>query len=123
MTVLKEERRKAENVFLDEVEQDVLQKEKFLSEQIETLQEMNNNLNTLIEHKSVIQIASNIISETKEDQEKARLLELEENKQEIQMQNLEGVVRASGADKVPSTSINTISAGERLKEQQQPLIE
>ena len=89
MTVLKEERRKAENVFLDEVEQDVLQKEKFLTEQIETLQEMNNNLNTLIEHKSVIQIASNIISETKEDQDKARLLELEENKQEIQMQNLE----------------------------------
>lgn len=76
MTVLKEERRKAENVFLDEVEQDVLQKEKFLTEQIETLQEMNNNLNTLIEHKSVIQIASNIISETKEDQDKARLLEL-----------------------------------------------
>ena len=95
----------------------MLQKEKFLTEQIETLQEMNNNLNTLIEHKSVIQIASNIISETKEDQEKARLLELEENKQEIQMQNLEGVARASGADKAPQTSINTISAGDRMKEQ------
>lgn len=78
---------------------------------------MNNNLNTLIEHKSVIQIASNIISETKEDQDKARLLELEENKQEIQMQNLEGVARASGGDKVPQTSINTISAGDRMKEQ------
>jgi hypothetical protein len=34
---LRDERRKAENVFLDEVEQDVMQKEKFLAEQIATL--------------------------------------------------------------------------------------
>ena len=55
---LREERRKAENVFLDEVEQDISQKEKFLTEQITTLQEMNTNLNTLIEHKCVIAIAA-----------------------------------------------------------------
>jgi hypothetical protein len=86
---LREERRKAENVLLDEVETDIRQKERFLTEQIETLQEMNKNLNTLIEHRSVIQIASNIIAGTQEEQARAReVAELEENKQEIQMQNL-----------------------------------
>lgn len=64
---LREERRKAESVLLDEVEADVKQKQQFLSEQIETLHEMNNNLNTLIEHRSVIQIASNIIAGTQEE--------------------------------------------------------
>ena len=37
---LKEERRKGENVLVDEVERDIEQKEKFISEQIRTLQEM-----------------------------------------------------------------------------------
>ena len=37
LKIVREERRKAENVFLDDVEQDVLQKEKFLTEQIQTL--------------------------------------------------------------------------------------
>jgi hypothetical protein len=62
--IITEERKKAENILLDEIEQDILQKEHFLSEQVDTVKEMNTNLNLLIEHKSVIQIASNIISET-----------------------------------------------------------
>ncbi len=62
--IITEERKKAENILLDEIEQDILQKEQFLSEQVDTVKEMNTNLNLLIEHKSVIQIASNIISET-----------------------------------------------------------
>jgi V-type H+-transporting ATPase subunit a len=57
-----QERKKAENVLLDEVELDVTQKERFLTEQIQTLQEMNDNLNALIEHKAVISIASQIIN-------------------------------------------------------------
>ncbi len=32
LKTVREEHRKAENVFLDEVEQDIMQKEKFLSE-------------------------------------------------------------------------------------------
>ena len=51
---------------------------------------MNSSLNLLIEHRSVIQIASNIISETRE--EHAR--QSEHKSQEIQMQELEG-----GADR------------------------
>jgi len=59
-------------------------------DQVATLEEMNKSLNKLIEHRSVIQIASNIISETQEE----RARESEHKSQEIQMQELEG-----GADR------------------------
>lgn len=98
------EKRKAENVLLDEIEGDVQQKERFLSEQIETLQEMNNNLNALIEHKAVISIASQIINGVQREEEDKKERELEENKQEIQMQNLDT------SNKQPvQTSINSVS--------------
>jgi hypothetical protein len=58
LQVLRDEKRKAENVLLDEVENDVEMKEKFITEQISTLTEMQANLNTLIEHKNVISIAA-----------------------------------------------------------------
>ena len=58
LKILQSERRKAENVLLDEIEGDVENKEKFLAEQVRTLQEMNSNMNTLIEHKNVISIAA-----------------------------------------------------------------
>ena len=90
LKTITEERKKAESVLLDEVEQDVTQKEQFLMDQVATLEEMNRSLNKLIEHRSVIQIASNIISETQE--ERARVSE--HKSQEIQMQELEG-----GADR------------------------
>lgn len=51
------ERKKADNVMLDEVEHDILVKEKFISEQVRTLTEMQTNMNTLIEHKNVLLIA------------------------------------------------------------------
>lgn len=96
-------------MFLDEVEADVLQKELFLGEQVRTLQEMNSNLNTLIEHKCVLAIAAQVIAHA---QEEAAPKDLEENKaQEIQMQNLEG----AGAKVVPS--INAV------KEEKIPLID
>ncbi len=69
---------------------------------------MNTNMNTLIEHKCVISIASQIIAGAQEEQAEARRSEAEENKQEIQMQNLEGV-RSSGAEMNVQTSINTAS--------------
>ncbi len=117
---LREERRKAENVLLDEVETDIRQKERFLTEQIETLQEMNKNLNTLIEHRSVIQIASNIIAGTQEEQARAReAVELEENKQEIQMQNLEGAASSRASASRPAPSINNAQPN---SEQKEPLI-
>lgn len=75
-----------------------------MSEQIETLQEMNNNLNALIEHKAVISIASQIINGVQREEEDKKERELEENKQEIQMQNLDT------SNKLPvQTSINSVS--------------
>lgn len=47
---------------MDEVEVDIESKEKFLGEQVSTLQEMNANMNTLIEHKNVISIATQVIA-------------------------------------------------------------
>jgi nitrogen fixation-related uncharacterized protein len=38
--VIQDEKRKAENVLIDEIEQDVISKEKFISEQVDTLAEM-----------------------------------------------------------------------------------
>lgn len=40
LQVLRDEKRKAENVFLDEVETDVENKERFITEQVNTLSEM-----------------------------------------------------------------------------------
>lgn len=56
-TILKtytEEKRKAENVLLDEIEHDIDMKSKFITEQVATLLEMQNNRNTLIEHRCVL---------------------------------------------------------------------
>jgi hypothetical protein len=49
-------------VLLDEIEHDIESKEKFISEQVRTLAEMQANLNTLIEHKSVLAIAADVIT-------------------------------------------------------------
>lgn len=54
LSVIVKERQKAENVLLDEVETDIENKEKFISEQVKTLQEMFDNRNTMIEHKGVL---------------------------------------------------------------------
>ena len=56
--VIRDEKRKAENVLLDEIEQDVSSKERFITEKVATLSEMQEGLNTLIEHKNVISIAA-----------------------------------------------------------------
>lgn len=71
------DRRKAENVLLDEIERDVEEKENFLAKQVRTLQDMNTDMNTLIEHKNVISIAAQVIAgaleagaEMKGDEEK-----------------------------------------------------
>ena len=58
LTRLREDRRKAENVLLDDIEVDVLQKEKFLTEQIANLKEMSENYTNLIESKRVITVVS-----------------------------------------------------------------
>lgn len=63
---------------------------------------MNNNLNALIEHKAVISIASQIINGVQREEEEKKERELEENKQEIQMQNLD-------SSKPAQTSINSVS--------------
>lgn len=60
--VIQDEKRKAENVLIDEIEQDVISKEKFISEQVDTLAEMQESLNTLIEHKNVISIAAQVVA-------------------------------------------------------------
>jgi hypothetical protein len=58
LSILGKERKKAENVLLDEIENDIESKERFISEQVRTLSEMQNNMNTLIEHKNVLAIAT-----------------------------------------------------------------
>lgn len=58
LTRMKQERRKAENVLIDDIEADVIQKEKFLTEQIANLKEMSDNYNNLIETKRVITVVS-----------------------------------------------------------------
>lgn len=55
---LVKERRKAQSVLIDDVEQDVTQKEKFLTEQIANLKEMSENYNKLIETKKIITVVS-----------------------------------------------------------------
>lgn len=90
LKVLQAEKRKAENVLLDEVETEIEQKENFISEQITTLSEMQANMNTLIEHKNVVAAASKIIISAYAVGSDVRVDE--ENKQEIniQMQEIEG---------------------------------
>jgi hypothetical protein len=55
---LSQDRRKAQNVLIDDIEADVSQKEKFLTEQIANLKEMSENYNKLIETKKVIAVVS-----------------------------------------------------------------
>jgi hypothetical protein len=58
LNLWREEKKKAENVLLDEIEHDIESKEKFISEQVKTLSDMQTNQNTLIEHKIVIETAA-----------------------------------------------------------------
>ena len=60
---MKQERRKAENVLIDDIEADVIQKEKFLTEQIANLKEMSDNYNNLVETKKVIAVVSQIMNQ------------------------------------------------------------
>jgi hypothetical protein len=58
LNLWREEKKKAENVLLDEIENDIEGKEKFITEQVRTLSDMQNSQNTLIEHKIVIETAA-----------------------------------------------------------------
>ena len=44
-------------VLLDDVENDIHDKERFISDQVRTLSEMQNNKNTLIENRCVLEVA------------------------------------------------------------------
>ena len=89
LKILQAERRKAENVLLDEVETDVEQKEKFISEQVKTLSDMQNNMNTLIEHKNVVAAASKIIMSAYAAGPDVRVEEQSKSEIHIQMQEME----------------------------------
>lgn len=66
---------------------------------------MNDNMNTLIEHKNVISIAAQVIAGALEAG--AEVKGDEENKQqEIQMQNLEGYGGTDGGEKAYQEAIN-----------------
>jgi len=62
LKTLRDERKKAENVLLDDIENDILRKEQFISEQVRTLSEMQSNKNTLVEHRSVLQVSKMVIT-------------------------------------------------------------
>jgi hypothetical protein len=62
LKTLREDRRKAENVLLDEIETDIDNKEKFITEQVNALSEMQSSKNTLIEHRCVLTTSSGIIN-------------------------------------------------------------
>ncbi len=111
-----QERRKAENVFLEDVEAEILQKEQFLKEQIEMLQEMSNNFNTLLEHKSVVAVAAEVIKGAQQAEAVRRHSEIEEKKhEEIQLQEIDAKAAGEGAAK-PATN------KDQLKEERVPLI-
>lgn len=55
------DRRKAENVLLDVVESEILEKEKFITSQIKSLEDMQENKNTFIENRSVLHVAQEVI--------------------------------------------------------------
>jgi hypothetical protein len=75
-----QERKKAENLFLDDIETEIQQKEQFLREQIEVLQDMSTNFNILLEHKSVVAVAAEVIKGAMEAEEVKRQSEIEEKK-------------------------------------------
>lgn len=75
-----QERKKAENLFLDDIEAEIQQKEQFLREQIEVLQDMSTNFNILLEHKSVVAVAAEVIKGAMEAEEVKRQSEIEEKK-------------------------------------------
>ncbi len=88
-------------------------KERFISEQVKTLSDMQTNINTLIEHKNVVSVASKVIAsalavgaEVGNDDSKSKL---EIN---IQMQDLEGAHEGE----------NPITEQNNVEEQKQPLI-
>ena len=88
-------------------------KEKFISEQIRTLSDMQNNVNTLIEHKNVVSVASQVIAtalaagaEVGADDEKHEI--------NIEMEDIEGHSRNEGE--------NALAQKSNVEEQKQPLI-
>lgn len=86
--VIQDEKRKAENVLMDEIEQDVFNKEKFITEQVATLSEMQEGLNTLIEHKNVISIASQVVATALAAGAEVGVDEEKKDQNQIEMQNL-----------------------------------
>ena len=73
---------------MDEIEQDVFNKEKFITEQVATLSEMQEGLNTLIEHKNVISIASQVVATALAAGAEVGVDEEKKDQNQIEMQNL-----------------------------------
>ena len=88
------ERQKAESIFLDDVENDIDNKERFINQQINILQDMVENKNTLIEHKNVLLVVQQVIQGAVVHDNQGRLshVKLDEEKkvEEIQMEQIEG---------------------------------
>lgn len=80
------------------------------------LQEMSNNFNTLLEHKSVVAVAAEVIKGAQQAEAVRRQSEIEEKKhEEIQMQEIDAKAAGEGAPK-PATN------KDQLKEERVPLI-
>jgi hypothetical protein len=86
LETLRKDRKKAENVLLDDIENDIARKEQFITEQVRTLSEMQGNKNTLIEHRSVLQVSLQVINGAFGEGHQPGADE--ERKEEIQMEDL-----------------------------------
>ena len=73
---------------MEEIEQDVFNKEKFITEQVATLSEMQESLNTLIEHKNVISIAAQVVATALAAGAEVGADEEKKEQNQIEMQNL-----------------------------------
>ena len=121
--VIRDEKRKAENVLLDEIEQDVFSKEKFITEQVATLTEMQESLNTLIEHKNVISVAAQVVATALAAGAEVGADEEKKEQNQIELQNLSQEGESRGVQEEGANAVNSSPARTPVQEQQEPLLQ
>lgn len=76
-------RKKSSSLYFEEIEQEIKNKEGFVSQQIEVLKKMHEDLNHLIEYKTVLSKAASVIGGRKNETEESMSVDLSKSEQDV----------------------------------------
>ena len=76
-------RKKSASLYFEEIEDEIKNKEGFVSQQIEVLKKMHDDLNYLIEYKTVLSKAASVIGGRKSEADESKSIDLSKSEEDI----------------------------------------